>query len=716
MKILLTLFFALLISTSFSQKLKQNAADKLYANQEYFKCVEMYEELADKAISGKKKGNWKNVEKAAECHFHLYQMEKATDYYLQLSNKNKLDEHSRMHYIDALRYTEKYGKCNEVARESANLFPENPFFKRLVANQDNLNQLFKDSSMYKVRESTVNSGKGDFAPTYFHNAIIFASKSQNPGFITPRYGWDNDYFINMMRSMINEDSTMTQPGVLMNTFFSKAHDGPVSFNSDETQMVITKNTLGKKNGKEKIVLSIYFSNLVNGEWTDLKPFEFNNPTYDVGHAVFSDDDQKLYFVSNKPGGFGESDIYVCERLGKGWAEPKNLGPNINTERKEMFPFIQDDMLYFSSMGHYGLGGLDIFEAKADGSSKPHNIGAPVNSAKDDFGIIYDESGAIGFLSSNREDFIDRIYHVNKRKLKVDLVVDVFEKYKELEPISNQLVLIKNLTNNELDSAFTDSNGQIKTAIALNNDYRIYTKKDEFILLKEASVNTNNIEKDSTFHAELVLKPTTIIIHLRVIEKKTGKIIPQATTIITDYELKSDTTIITNDDGMVTIKVDRNKVLWAHGSKKGFIDADVSFNTSNEIDKVIDIELALNPIRKGQKFKLENIFYDLNKATLREESKASLDKLAVFLLENDLKIELSAHTDSRGSSSYNQRLSQRRAQSCVNYLKKKGVLSKNMRAKGYGESKLVNRCKNGVKCSEEEHQENRRTEVKILEVN
>ncbi|MBL1280512.1 MAG: OmpA family protein [Fluviicola sp.] len=715
MKFIIAILALFISINSFSQ-LKQKVADRLYDDQEYYKCVEMYNELADKALAGKKKSNWDNVEKAAESNFHIYRMKEATAYFEKLATKNKLNEHSRMHYIDGLRFAGKYGKSNEVSRESSNLFPENKFFKRLVDEQGQFNALFADSAFYRIHETCINSGKGDFAPTYFNNSIVFASKAENTGFINPRYGWDNDYYINLMQAEFGEDSVLHKVKMLKHQFISKAHDGPVSFNTAGTEMIITKNTIGKKNGKHVIVLSLYFSSLADGEWTELKPFEFNNSAYNVGHGVLSEDGSKLYFVSNQPGGFGESDIYVSEKLGTGWAEPKNLGSKINTERKEMFPFVQDEIIYFASDGHFGLGGLDIFEAKVDGSVKAHNVGYPINTSNDDFGLIFEKSGRIGFLSSNRKDNIDQIYHVVKRKLSIDLVVDVFEKYKELEPAPNQLVWIKNMTTQELDSIATDDSGKIKTSIKINNEYRIYASKDEFILLKEAAVNTNGVRKDSTYTAELVLKPTTIIIHLRVVEKATGKIIPMATTTITDYNLKKDTTIITNEEGMVTLKVDRNKVLWAHGSKKGFIDADVSFNTTNETDKIIDIELALNPIKKGQKFKLENIFYDLNKSTLREESMASLDKLSIFLLDNDLKIELSAHTDSRGSSSYNQRLSQRRAQSCVDYLKKKGVLSKNMRAKGYGEYKLVNRCKNGVKCSEEEHQENRRTEVKILEVN
>ena len=697
-------------------QLKQKTADKLFNNLEYFKCVEMYSELANKAIDGKKKGNWDNVNKAAISNYHLFRMKDAAHYYELLHSKNKLTEEDRMHYVEALRFTEKYGKSHEIARESANLHPKNSYFSTINTNKDQFNALFSDSAFYRLKEASVNSGKGDFAAAYYQNSIVYSSKSRNTGFITPKYGWDNDYYLNIMQSNFGADSVLESPTMLKHQFISKAHDGPVTFNSDGTEMIITKNTLGKKNGKEIIVLSIYFSKMENGEWSELKPFEFNNKTYNVGHGVLSEDGQQLFFVSDKPGGHGEADIYVSNKAGNGWAEPINLGKNINTEQNEMFPFVQEGILYFASSGHYGLGGLDIFEAKMDGSSLPKNVGYPVNSSNDDFALIFDKTGKIGYLSSNREENIDRIYHVNKRKLNIDLIVDVFEKYKSLEPLANQMVTIKNMTTQEVDSVQTNDQGQLTASIAINNEYRIYTRKNEFILLKEASLTTDNIRKDTIFKRELVLKPTTMIIHVRVVEKGNGKVIPMATTTISDYNLGTDTTLITNNEGIISLVVDRNKVLWAHGAKKGFIDGDVSFNTTNENDKVFDIELALSPIRKGEKFKLENIFYDLNKSTLREESMKSLDKLADFLLKNDLKIELSAHTDSRGSNSYNQRLSQARAQSCVNYLKKKGVLSKNIRAKGYGEYKLINRCKNGVKCSDEEHQENRRTEVQILEVN
>ncbi|MCR9172981.1 MAG: OmpA family protein [bacterium] len=714
MRILL-LFIALSLSGWTTAQFKQKVADQFYANLEYAKCVDMYDELASKCLKKPQKGSWENVRKSAISHYHLFQMKDAIRRFEQLDAENMLTEDDRVIYIHALRYDERYGKSNEIIRESANLHKDNTFFQSLLADKKKFEALFADSSLFKVWEASINSGKGDFGPAYFNNSLVFVSKAENAGFVNPKYGWDGDFFLNVHQAPLLADSVLGSREMLKHNFLSRAHDGPVSFNADGSEMVITKNRSEKVKGKKVVVLGLYFSKIENGEWSELQPFEFNDPSFDVGHGVFSKDGKKLYFASNKPGGSGGADIYVSERLGKGWSEPRNLGPEINTERDELFPFVMDDMLYFASNGHFGLGGLDIFEVHLSGGA-PKNCGAPVNSAHDDFSLIYDDSGELGFFSSNRGDNIDRIYHVKRNIFNIQLNGTVVMKYKELEALPNQELTIRDMTMQESMTLTTDKNGAFNTSLLHDHEYRVYTKKNEFILLKEAAVSTEGIRQDSTLNCQLVLKPTTIIVHLRVIEKKTKKIIPNATTSITDYDIDWDTTLITNDKGMVTLKVDRNKVYWAHGAKKGFIDADISFNSSNETDKVIDLELALPPIKKGEKFKLENIFYDLNKSTLRPESKTSLDKLAEFIIRNDLRIELSAHTDSRGSSSYNQRLSQARAQSCVDYLIEKGVKKSNIRAKGYGEMQLVNGCKDGVNCSEEEHQENRRTAVQILEVN
>lgn len=273
--------------------------------------------------------------------------------------------------------------------------------------------------------------------------------------------------------------------------------------------------------------------------------------------------------------------------------------------------------------------------------------------------------------------------------------------------------MKDITTLETDTLFTDSTGRFQTQLFVNHDYIFKTEEQYFELKSPLNISTAGIIMDTTLTGDLLLDPLTIIVSLKVIEKGTNIPIPNAKTTVYSFLTGKDTVMMTNTEGLVTLQVDRFTEYQAHAGKRGYVDDQTKFTTDDQGDKVIELLLQLPQIKKGDKFKLENIFYDYNKSTLRPESAASLDKLAEFLIENKLKIELSSHTDARGSVTGNQKLSQARAQSCVDYLIKKGVPKTSIIAKGYGETQLINRCKDGVTCSEEEHQANRRTEVKIL---
>jgi outer membrane protein OmpA-like peptidoglycan-associated protein len=714
MKYFIILLFNVLGFTLNAQ-LKQKLADQHYERFEYSKCVMMFDELAEKCLKGKKTCNWDNVRKAAYTHYNLFEMQASLKYFEAKEKQNSLTEDDRITFIKALRYSGKYDQSISLSQKSGQQFPSNAFFKRLNDPKNNFNSLFKDSTYYTINSLSLNSGKGDFGTAFFNNSLVYASKSKNTGFLNPTYGWDDDYYLNILQANKEKDSTLGSPKLLKHNFISRAHDGPVSFNHDGTEMVITKNTVGKRKGKPVIVLSLYFSKLVNGEWTDLVPFEHNNQAYNVGHAVFAENAQKLYFVSDDPAGLGGTDVYVSNRLGDNWTKPENLGAAINTEQNEMFPFVNNGVLYFASNGHYGLGGLDIFEMRLE-NGKMRNLGAPINSSSDDFAYISDSNGLEGYFSTNRDGNIDNIFGFTKKEVLIDVIVQVFEKYKVNEIVPSQPITLKNEVTGEEEEYFSDKDGNLHIQVRENEKYTFSSNKEEFKLKEPVSLQVSSATKDTTYRVELILLPTRITIALRIIAKDTRLSINEATAIVTSLETKSDTTLVTNKQGLVTLNVDRNKSYNTFATKKGYLDAEKVFSTTSEDGKIIELELALTPIKKGEKFKLENIFYDLNKSTLREESIASLDKLADFILKNDLRIELSAHTDSRGSASYNQKLSQARAQSCVDYLLKKGVKSVNIRAKGYGESQLINKCKDGVTCDEELHQENRRTEVKILEIN
>lgn len=712
-QILLLTFVGIFPVVSLAQA-KVKLAEEHFNRLEYYQAAPIYAELANKSINGKtKQPHWDHVRRAAYTYKQLFQYNQSKYYYSKLHDANQLTEADYVEYIDILRTIGKYDVAEDLLADAYRVYPNNNFVATLKERNKQFGHLLQDSSRYSIEALSINSGKGEFCPTFYESGLLYMSKAKNAGFLNTKYSWDNAYFINMLYSPYDIDSTLIAGKVIKDAFFSRAHDGPVSFSPDGNTMVITKNTLGKHKKDTLVVLALYFSQKVNGEWKECTPFPYNNPKYNVGHACFANDGKRIYFASDAPGGRGEADLYYSDLINGKWTEPVNLGPKINTEQDDLFPFVLDDMLYFSSNGHFGIGGLDVFQVNLATDGSVNNMGYPMNTSYDDFGIIALPGNKSGFFSSNRGDFIDRIYEWKLEDPKITFQGSLMAQYEGLEPMGNHTIIVKDLTLNSLDTIVTDESGSFSVPIVFNHQYHMLAEQPYFKLSKDIAFNTSGILRDTAIIDSIFLKPTHILVKLKVVEKGTGKIIPLAKVSIRNANTGEELSMLTDSTGMVEMQVPRWAAFVAHASKKRYVDGEANFNTTDENNKIITLLLELPPIRRGDIFTLENIFYDYNKASLRPESTASLDKLAAFIIENNVKIELSSHTDARGTDSYNMKLSQARAQSCVDYLLQKGVPKANIIAKGYGETKLLNRCKNGIVCTEEEHQANRRTEIKIL---
>lgn len=716
MRIVIILSAILISFCSYSQ-LKQKLADNHFENMAYYDAAPIYGELADKFLS-KKKGEKESVKRAAYSYGKIFEFKTSNKYYkalLKLDIK-ALDEAEYMEYVNQLRMVKQYQESVTIAQSALQLFPENEYFNLIATKGTKLEHMFADSTLNKVKPMAFNSNVGDFAPFYYKNGLVYTTKSVNKGFLTGTYAWDHANFTNIVYTS-KDEGDWKKPKALSDQFFSRKHDGPVAFNSDETKMVITHNFSNKEKKDGVRFLALYLSEKdEEGEWKELEAFPHDVKNSNTGHGCFSPDGNTLYFVSDREGGKGRTDIYFSNYEFGEWQKPINLHA-ANTEGEEMFPFVSDEnVLYFASNGHLGLGGLDIFMIDLNNPDiEPVNLGGGINSPADDFGFIVDSTGKEGYFSTDRVDFIDKIYSWERESPKIELNGFVYAAYKPKEPLTNQRVVL--YSNNKSDSTIlqTDDKGYFETTLDERKSYSLRTEKAFFELDEKVDFTTNNIKRDTLIKRDLNLNPTTIMVRIQVLEKKSRNEIPSAKVNFKNEKTQKDTTALTDQKGYLELEVDRHQDYWVRASKKGFIDDEVGFKTGNYSDKYVELQLELPKINKGEKFKLENIFYDLNEATLREESKTALNRLAEFLLENNLKIELSAHTDSRGSRRYNRDLSQRRAQSCVDYLIEKGVSRYNIVAKGYGETRLVNECKDGVECSEEQHQENRRTEVKILEI-
>jgi outer membrane protein OmpA-like peptidoglycan-associated protein len=718
MKILfvITAFFIACIPFSAKSQLKQKLADDHWDNLAYFSAAPIYADLA-KDYTTKKKGSQENVKRAAIAHGKIFNFETSNGFFEQFIKLDAkgLTADEYMMYVNQLRMVKQYAKSKNVASTAVQLYPDNNVLQTIARDGLALDGIFSDSALNTVVLMPFNSNKGDFAPFLYENGLLFTTKSLHRGVFAGRYSWDNSNFANIVYTEKGEKGWKRPSAMSGPAFFSRKHDGPAAFNKTETKMVVTHN-FSKDEKRDGIrFLALYFSEKdAKGNWGEPTPFVHDVKNSNTGHGCFSPDGNRLFFVSDRPGGKGKTDIYYSDYLYGEWQDPVNL-TLANTEGEEMFPFVShDNILYFASNGWLGLGGLDVFMLDLnDPNAVPINLGGSINSPADDFGLIVDETGKGGYLTSDRGDFIDRIYRWERNVPSIQLKGKLFVNYAFPEAIPNHHVELITLGRNDTLQLPTDENGGFHATLDERKSYLLIANKQYFLLDDPALFTTKEVRVDTTIQRDLYLNPTTIMVRIQVLEKGSETPIEGAKVSVYNQSTKEEVNELTDENGYLELIAARFQGYYTNAAKKGYISAETNFKTLDYSDKYVKLELELSKISIGERFKIDNIFYDFDAATLREESEVALDKLADFILENGLKVELSSHTDSRGSTRYNQSLSQRRAQSCVDYLIEKGVPKSKIIARGYGESKLVNHCKDGVDCSDEEHQENRRTEVKIL---
>jgi len=495
---ILSVIIAVVLTHTVSAQFKQKMADGLFEDRAYFEAAPMYSELSMKTLT-KNKGDWNNLRKAALSYQRIFDYEKSVFFYEKLAQKGLLEEQDYLNYILALRVLKKYPLANEFTAQALSNYPENLTFQVLDKNKGELARIYEGVQANQVEEASFNSGKGDFSPFFYQNGLVFASKAVKKGFLVSKYGWDNAYFINILFAE-QETEGWSKPKALNDPFFTRAHDGPVAFDTTETEMALTRNIVGKRKGKEVIYLALYLSQKqLDGTWTDPIPFPFNNEAYNVGHACFSPDGQRLYFASDMPGGNGGTDLYYSERKTGVWQEPVNMGKAINTPLDELFPYVNaENVLYFASSGHFGLGGLDLFKVRLNHSEwLPSNLGYPINSSADDFALIADSTLQSGYFSSNREDFTDRIYawrgtqaFEEKKKEPSEHVYALAGSVTDKEssaPIENALVEMLNEKGTQVIETFrTSASGAFFSDVLKNNKFgdevtfRFRINKEDYI--------------------------------------------------------------------------------------------------------------------------------------------------------------------------------------------------------------------------------------------
>jgi outer membrane protein OmpA-like peptidoglycan-associated protein len=504
---------------------------------------------------------------------------------------------------------------------------------------------------------------------------------------------------------------------------SRYHDGTMSYDSIAKRIYFTRNNFFygslDKNAKGELNVGIYFSDVVKGEfgqpeWGNLIPFDHNDPQHNYGHPNVSPDGKKLFFTSDRPGGSGGTDIWYCENLGNRWGTPVNMGPTVNTPGNEMFPYLhRDSTLYFASTGHAGLGGLDLFYARLsrNGPGKVFNLGYPMNTRFNDHGLVF-INDTTGFFTSDRPGGkgSDDIYGCTVRPPLVYIAGIVVDKETRV-PIDGATIVMKDDAGRHIENYKVESEpgGKFTIDVPYKDQYVLVANKNGYFQ-KELTIFTNNDPLE-----QIVVEMTKYDYAAEgfVFHGETGEPLPGSVVSLTDAKGEVLETITTDASGKYAFALKPETDYRIKVEKENFFKQSARISTKGKPSQVIRTDFKLFPLVVDQVVRLDNIFYDYNKSNIRSDAALELDKLVLTLMDNpSVKIELSSHSDCRGKDAYNLSLSEKRAKSAVDYIISKGIPKANITSKGYGETKPTVECE-CTKCTEDQHQSNRRTEFKVL---
>ena len=639
-KIFLFSLFICITSGFAQQKLKK--ADKLFADLAYVDAAKAYEEYLEDA----KAPGIETIMRVADSYYYTSNNASALRWYTKLNTilGDNMDDIYFNRYLQTLRANEEYKKADEVLKKRLEVKGDKKQIEKFLSQKKYLDSINSATSLYTVNNlSGVNSDKSDFGATFYGNQMVFSSSKDTTKVGGKLYSWNDQPYLELYVADRNaSDGSLFNEKKFMEKEQTRYHNATVAFMPDLKTVYYAANTV-KPN--DKLITDKqgtgYFE-IIKGEiegdtFSKTQKLPFNGKDYSVGHPAVSADGKWLFFVSDMPGGYGQTDVYVAKIFEDGRVgDPKNLGDKINTAGREMFPFINDSILYFSSDGHYGMGGLDIFESrliKEAQFSEPKNLGAPVNSNLDDFSYIIDQTKTFGYFSSNRKGGKgdDDIYYFTRQ-----------------EPVCKQLV-----SGKVIDAKYS-------------------------MPINEATVKVYNEFGDML------------------------------------------SSVKTKINGTYSVEVPCKSKLAIEASKEGHIASKKDLETSKKPDdetKNFDFSLE-TPFKKEDdviKVDINPIYFDYDKYAITPQAVVELDKV-VYAMQNfpDIVIKIESHTDSRGKNEYNLKLSDNRAKSTRDYIISKGIDPARIEsAIGYGETRLKNKCSDGVKCTEAEHDINRRSDFIVV---
>jgi outer membrane protein OmpA-like peptidoglycan-associated protein len=694
-----------LVGWSFGQTMKEDYATKLSSTLNYSEAYPVWAEMATKSIK-KNQPNWGFIRNAAQTAQYTEQYDKALTWAEKLTANPEKISKDWENYFNLLLINNKHNRLIGAIDSAMLLMPDSTRLQYWKKSAPLILKQLTDNSEYSIANYRQIKKGEEFCAVPYKGAVVLVSNRRNTGFVNRNYSWTGQYFTDLIA--IGDTTKLVKDKLWKEIKRTNPHDGPISFSADNKIAVLTVNQkeLDIQGNVKRSNLELKIYREKDGVWNE-EVFPYNNKTYSVGHGVL-DQQGNLYFASNKPGGLGGVDIYKSSYTNGSWSEPMNLGSKVNTWGDEVFPFISNNgTLYFSSDVWPGNGGLDVFYQENQ-NSEPKHIGNPINTNADDFGIYVDENTGRGFLSSNRNNFKDEIYTISKPVYKIE--AEVLLSTCDNKPLAKQTILVKNLKTNGEDKLITDDKGKISFKPSMNTSYK-------FSYSGEGNSSACSVEKTFDKEGKIPVKLSsnykTFSGKLKVVDEK-GENIDGAQITYFSKGKTAKKQLSSKDKSIIELTsqelAETDSIVAVLFN---YSDAKVVLNNSGDCNVDKTYSLLLVKKSETERIDLGKIYYDFDLWNLRPEGKAELDKLVKYMKEHpELTVELGSHTDSRGSDYYNEWLSEQRSQSCVKYIRAAGIPTDKILAKGYGESKLVNKCSNNDRCTEAEHQLNRRTELKI----
>ncbi|CAM1335046.1 OmpA family protein [Tenacibaculum aestuariivivum] len=637
MKKITYILILLLTTVSFGQR--KYAADRYYKEFAYKKAAELYQSIHDKGDN-----SYLVLSRLADAYYFNFEFTKAADNYEKLMNFHEpiASSDHLFRYAQSLKSNGNVLASDEWLLKLSN---KNGTDSRVLALENNKNYFVEYSNRKKtyinVHNISSNTEYSDFGGFIYDNDLYFASTTPKTSKDKKLYKWNKQPFLNIykakQKNIVAKKMLDVEESILLEGLSSKYHESNIVITRDGKTAYFTRDNFDGKRlkGDEDQVshLKIYSAEKIGELWGNIKELPFNSDDFSCGHPALSIDEKTMYFVSDMPNGFGATDIYEVTILDDNkFSEPVNLGKTINTEGREMFPFIgEDNEIYFSSDGHLGLGALDVFESKYDSGKYllPVNLGSPVNSSFDDFSFVINKEHNYGFFSSNRKEGVgdDDIYSFTIYKCKED-IKGVVTDSRTGDPVENATVQLMNYKGETISSLKTGRSGSY-----------LFSKQD----------------------------------------------------------------------------CEKNFIIVA--SKESYRNANKNAQTLDVNKEVIVADLSLESLIVSDQIVINPIYFDFDLSNIREDAEYELEHIVTVMNENlDLVIRIESHTDSRGSNIYNRKLSDRRAKSTRDYIISRGIAPERITsALGFGEDNLLNDCNdaNSSKCTEDEHQKNRRSYFYIV---